>query len=462
MPTSVRPGSTTCSPCPGRTSRSSRAACAARVAARALALRRTDRGDRGDRRLRPRGRLAAVGRAGGRRGRARLARVAGIAAERPVVLPAPRRGGAAGLEPVQAARCRLPALVRGRGCDLRRRAAARATLEGYPVPRPLARWSRSPAACGLATAPILLISSGPSRSTRFRQRARGAGRRAAARARARHGDRGSGRAASRPCSPGPTAGWRHISPGAPASSAGCRRGRFRSGCGRVAAVVSACVLVARRGRPRGRRRGDRSRRARRGGWRVHGAPPPPPPHGLRITFLDVGQGDGALLQVPGGAVLVDEGPPEAEIASQLQRLGVTSSVARRPHASPAGPHRRCGHVLRSCASTPCSIRRLPTRARTSVRPVPQRGSAASDHRRARGGGVPHRRAPAPRRLARRAGDARRRPEQPRRRPPRLVRRDRRAAHRRRRVRRHRPPQLPPVEILKVAHHGSADAGLGAC
>ena len=33
----------------------------------------------------------------------------------------------------------------------------------------------------------------------------------------------------------------------------------------------------------------------------------PPPEGLRITFLDVGQGDGALLQVPEGAVLVDRG-----------------------------------------------------------------------------------------------------------------------------------------------------------
>src|SRR4030095_15272793 len=54
------------------------------------------------------------------------------------------------------------------------------------------------------------------------------------------------------------------------------------------------------------------------------AAPPPPPHGLRITFLDVGQGDGALFQVPQGAVLVDEGPPEADVAAQLQRLGVKS------------------------------------------------------------------------------------------------------------------------------------------
>ena len=48
-----------------------------------------------------------------------------------------------------------------------------------------------------------------------------------------------------------------------------------------------------------------------------------PPHpGLRITVLDVGQGDGILLQVPEGAVLVDQGPPEADVAQQLRKLGV--------------------------------------------------------------------------------------------------------------------------------------------
>jgi competence protein ComEC len=60
-----------------------------------------------------------------------------------------------------------------------------------------------------------------------------------------------------------------------------------------------------------------------GGWRLHaGASAPAPPTGLRITFLDVGQGDGALIQVPRGTVLVDEGPPEADVAAQLESLGV--------------------------------------------------------------------------------------------------------------------------------------------
>jgi competence protein ComEC len=43
--------------------------------------------------------------------------------------------------------------------------------------------------------------------------------------------------------------------------------------------------------------------------------------------LDVGQGDAILLQVPEGAVLVDQGPPEADVAGQLEDLGVERLVA---------------------------------------------------------------------------------------------------------------------------------------
>ncbi|MEO5576951.1 MAG: DNA internalization-related competence protein ComEC/Rec2 [Gaiellaceae bacterium] len=57
-------------------------------------------------------------------------------------------------------------------------------------------------------------------------------------------------------------------------------------------------------------------------WQLLPAARLPPPTGLRITFLDVGQGDSILLQVPEGAVLVDQGPPEAKVAQQLRGLGV--------------------------------------------------------------------------------------------------------------------------------------------
>ena len=53
----------------------------------------------------------------------------------------------------------------------------------------------------------------------------------------------------------------------------------------------------------------------------------PPPQGLRITFLDVGQGDSTLLQVPEGAVLVDQGPPEAKVAQQLRGIGLRRLTA---------------------------------------------------------------------------------------------------------------------------------------
>ena len=58
--------------------------------------------------------------------------------------------------------------------------------------------------------------------------------------------------------------------------------------------------------------------------------PPPPPRALRVTFLDVGQGDAALIEAPGLRALVDTGPPDARVEQLLRRRGVT--VAGRPAA----------------------------------------------------------------------------------------------------------------------------------
>jgi competence protein ComEC len=57
-------------------------------------------------------------------------------------------------------------------------------------------------------------------------------------------------------------------------------------------------------------------------WQLWPSKPLPPPTGLRITVLDVGQGDSILVQVSEGAILVDQGPPEARVAQQLRGLGV--------------------------------------------------------------------------------------------------------------------------------------------
>jgi competence protein ComEC len=48
----------------------------------------------------------------------------------------------------------------------------------------------------------------------------------------------------------------------------------------------------------------------------------PPPAGLRVTALDVGQGDAILVEAPGAAMLVDQGPPEGRAADQLRRRGL--------------------------------------------------------------------------------------------------------------------------------------------
>ena len=52
-----------------------------------------------------------------------------------------------------------------------------------------------------------------------------------------------------------------------------------------------------------------------------------PPAGFRVVFMDVGQGDSALLQTTAGNVLVDEGPPEAHVGRQLRELGVRRLAA---------------------------------------------------------------------------------------------------------------------------------------
>jgi len=59
-----------------------------------------------------------------------------------------------------------------------------------------------------------------------------------------------------------------------------------------------------------------------GAWQLRFEPTRPPASGFRLTVLDVGQGDAILLEVREGAVLVDQGPPEGEVDDQLRDLGV--------------------------------------------------------------------------------------------------------------------------------------------
>ena len=62
-------------------------------------------------------------------------------------------------------------------------------------------------------------------------------------------------------------------------------------------------------------------------WATRVEPVREPPAGLRVTFLDVGQGDAILLETPSASVLVDQGPPEGNAAQQLRSMGISVLTA---------------------------------------------------------------------------------------------------------------------------------------
>ena len=101
--------------------------------------------------------------------------------------------------------------------------------------------------------------------------------------------------------------WEH-----PADRAALDTLRAIPGYRRSAAVITAAALV-----PLGAV----------GWWAIHSPASWLPPAGLRVTFLDVGQGDGILLETPQGAMLIDAGPPEARVDDQLRRMGLHTLAA---------------------------------------------------------------------------------------------------------------------------------------
>jgi competence protein ComEC len=177
--------------------------------------------------------------------------------------------------------------------------------------------------------------------------------------------------------------------------------------------------------------------------------------------LDVGQGDAALVQVPEGAVLVDEGPPEAHVADQLESFGVHRLAAavlthpQRDHVGGAADvidDLRVGFLLDPGIPAPSADERAAREAasRRRVRLVLARAGEAFRLGRLRirvlwpdGPGAP---GEDPNQhaivllVSYGSIDA-------------LLTADAESDVT-------LPLHLPPVELLKVAHHGSADAGLG--
>ena len=204
------------------------------------------------------------------------------------------------------------------------------SFAGYPVPRSLADVVAVSAACGVATAPILLTQFGSVPLYSIPANA------LAAPVVAPLLGIALVTALVAPAVPPLAVALAWVNGWLAAYLAGCARlvgGLPHAAVSARAALVLATVvlgfvlLVARLRPPRAPRVAALVLLAAlvAGGWRLRsGSSALPPPTGLRITFLDVGQGDGALLQVPGGAVLIDEGPPEGNVAGQLRELGVKS------------------------------------------------------------------------------------------------------------------------------------------
>jgi competence protein ComEC len=200
-------------------------------------------------------------------------------------------------------------------------------LEGYPVPSPLREVVAISLACGVATAPVVWFQFGavplytvPANALAFPVVAPLLGL-------------GLFCAALAPVLPGVALAVATVNGVLAAYLAACARlvGGLPhaqittwGGLVLVAGVPGVALLGARL------RRRDRRLLvalaglavAAGGVWRLVPVDVPPPPNGVRVTFLDVGQGDAALVQTADAAILVDQGPPEADVAGQLRRLGI--------------------------------------------------------------------------------------------------------------------------------------------
>jgi competence protein ComEC len=194
-------------------------------------------------------------------------------------------------------------------------------------------------------------------------------------------------------------------------------------------------------------------------WSSGAETPLGPPRGLRVSILDVGQGDAILLQPRGApAVLVDGGPPGAGLAAELRAAGVGrlgAAIVTHDQSDHAGGIRELlgampvGRLLHGASGGP-------TIAAAAAAGIPS-------HRLARGGGL-------------RSGGLRLEVLWP---PAELLAEpdsgddpNRLAVVLRARWRRFSmllaadaeaeavPLEPGPIDVLKLAHHGSDDAGLG--
>ncbi len=210
-------------------------------------------------------------------------------------------------------------------------------FEGYPVPPRVADVVGIALVCGLATAPIVLVHFGQAPVYTVPANA------LAAPAMPLVLGLGLLAAVADPVAPGAAtalawlagwaAAWLELVARVVAAIPGAQMGT--RGAVLILLVVVAAWAAARHGRVWLGRRGRTAALMAAGlvavgvagWWSARPAPAWHQPVGLRVTFLDVGQGDSVLLETPSARVLVDEGPPEANVAGQLARMGIRSLSA---------------------------------------------------------------------------------------------------------------------------------------
>jgi competence protein ComEC len=214
----------------------------------------------------------------------------------------------------------------------------RSTLEGYPLPRGAADAIGIATVCGLATAPVVLVHFGEAPVYTVLANVLafpavpavlGLGLLAAV-----VDPVAPAAAASLAWLAGWAAAWLELVAHVVASLPGAQIGTRTALAGALvlvggwAAVRWSGVRVAGRPAPFVLATGGAALVLLAAGWLlVRPAPAWQAPGGLRVTFLDVGQGDSVLLETPSARVLVDQGPPEANVAGQLSGMGVRSLSA---------------------------------------------------------------------------------------------------------------------------------------
>ena len=212
-----------------------------------------------------------------------------------------------------------------------------ARLDGYPVPRGAGDVLGVALVCGLVTAPIVLFHFGeapvytvPANALAFpaMPAVLGLGLLATA------ADPFSPAAASALAwLAGWAAAWIELVARLVASLPGAQVGARTALV--VMLVCAAAWIVSRHGRSRVGAPGPALALAAAGvalvavaaAWSLRAPPAWQEPAGLRVTFLDVGQGDSVLLETPSARLLVDQGPPEANVAGQLEQMGIRSLSA---------------------------------------------------------------------------------------------------------------------------------------